>query len=116
VCWGIRKVCRKASAWFWGTVAATTQILVGFFPTILAASIGLPTPTIWFFLIAFTLWFGMLFISGVDQKIIALAFITGGAGKYEGASGSAIVTLSSWGVTSVLSAEIGEITGTIEMP
>ena len=33
-------------AWFWGTVAATAQLLAGFFPMIPAASIGLPTPTI----------------------------------------------------------------------
>jgi hypothetical protein len=64
-------------AWFWGTVAATVQLLVGFFPIIPPASIGLPTPTIWVFLIAFTLWFGMLFIGGVDLKIIALAFVSG---------------------------------------
>jgi hypothetical protein len=54
-------------AWFWGTVAATIQILVGFFPMIPA----------WVFLIAFVLWFGMLFIGGVDKKIIALAFVSG---------------------------------------
>lgn len=41
------------------------------------ASIGLPTPTIWVFLIAFALWFGMLFIGGVDFKIITLAFVSG---------------------------------------
>jgi len=64
-------------AWFWGTVAATVQLLVGFFPMIPAASIGLPTPTIWVFLIAFALWFGMLFIGGVDLKIITLAFVSG---------------------------------------
>jgi hypothetical protein len=64
-------------AWFWGTVAATIQILTGFFPMIPAASIGLPTPTIWVFLIAFVLWFGMLFIGEVDLKIFALAFISG---------------------------------------
>jgi len=64
-------------AWFWGTVAATIQLLVGFFPMIPPASIGLPTPTIWVFLIAIVLWFGMLFIGGVDIKIIALAFVAG---------------------------------------
>jgi hypothetical protein len=64
-------------AWFWGTVAATVQLLVGFFPMIPPASIGLPTPTMWVFLIAFVLWFGMLFIGGVDLKIIALAFVSG---------------------------------------
>ena len=42
--------------------------------------------------------------------------ITGGAGKYKGASGNATITLTSWGITSVLSAEVGEVTGTIELP
>jgi hypothetical protein len=42
--------------------------------------------------------------------------ITGGTGRYEGASGSVLVTTTSWGINSVLSAEIGEITGTIELP
>ena len=64
-------------AWFWGVVAATLQILAGFFPMIPPASVGLPTPTVWVFLIAFVLWFGMLFIGGVEKKIIALAFICG---------------------------------------
>ena len=64
-------------AWFWGTVAATVQLLVGFFPMIPPASIGLPTPTMWVFMIAIVLWFGMLFIGGVALKIIALAFVSG---------------------------------------
>jgi len=64
-------------AWFWGTVAATVQLLVGFFPMIPPASIGLPTPTIWVFLLAAVLWFGMLFIGGVAYKIMALAFVSG---------------------------------------
>ncbi len=64
-------------AWFWGTVAATIQILAGFFPIIPPSSIGLPAPTIWVFLIAFVLWFGMLIIGGVDKKIIAIAFVSG---------------------------------------
>jgi hypothetical protein len=64
-------------AWFWGTVAATIQILAGFFPIIPPSSIGLPAPTMWVFLIAFALWFGMLLIGGVDKKIIALAFVSG---------------------------------------
>lgn len=68
----------KASwSWFWGTVAATIQILSGFFAIIPPSSIGLPAPTMWVFLIAFVLWFGMLLIRGVDRKIIALAFFSG---------------------------------------
>jgi len=64
-------------AWFWGVVAATLQILAGFFPMIPAASIDQPTPTLWIFLAAFVLWFGMLFIGGVEKKIIAIAFVSG---------------------------------------
>ncbi len=64
-------------AWFWGTVAATIQILAGFFPIIPPSSIGLPAPTMWVFLIAFVLWFGMLLIGGVSGKIITLAFFSG---------------------------------------
>ncbi|KAF0106761.1 MAG: Uncharacterized protein FD146_2353 [Anaerolineaceae bacterium] len=68
---------KKEWAWGWGVVAATAQILAGFFPMIPAASIRMPTPTIWVFLIAFALWFGMLFIGGVKKQIIALAFVSG---------------------------------------
>lgn len=64
-------------AWFWGVVAATAQILSGFFPIIPPASIGMPTPTVWVFLIAFALWFGMLFIGGVAKKLIAFVFVCG---------------------------------------
>ena len=64
-------------AWFWGAVAATLQLLASFFPMIPAASINMPTPTLWIFIAAFVLWFGMLFIGGVSKKIIALAFISG---------------------------------------
>jgi hypothetical protein len=68
---------RQGWAWFWGTVAATFQLLVGFFPMIPAASIGLPTPTIMIFIPAAILWFGMLLIGGVNKKIIALTFVAG---------------------------------------
>lgn len=64
-------------AWVWGTVAATLQILAGFFPIIPPASIGMPFPTIWVFFIAFILWFGMLFIGGVEKKLIAFLFVCG---------------------------------------
>lgn len=64
-------------AWFWGVVAATLQMLAGFFPIIPPASIGLPTPTIWVFMLASILWFGMLFIGGVNRKIIGLTFVAG---------------------------------------
>ncbi|MCP4139248.1 MAG: hypothetical protein GY755_02970 [Chloroflexi bacterium] len=64
-------------AWSIGAVAATVQLLSGFFPMIPPASIGLPTPTIWVFLIALVLWFGMLLIGGVDNKITIFAFVSG---------------------------------------
>ena len=68
---------RSGWAWFWGTVAATVQILAGFFPIIPPSSIGLPAPTLWVFLIACLLWFGMLLIKGVHARIITLAFFGG---------------------------------------
>lgn len=53
------------------------QILSGFFPMIPAGSIGLFSPTLWVILIAFALWFGMMWIGGVQGKIVLLAFFTG---------------------------------------
>ncbi|MFP3854974.1 MAG: hypothetical protein ACLFWD_11840, partial [Anaerolineales bacterium] len=67
----------KPWAWSLGVAASTAQILAGFFPMIPPASIGLPTPTLWVFLLGFLLWFGMLFIGGVERKVIALAFVSG---------------------------------------
>lgn len=67
----------KEWAWSWGAMAATAQIVAGFFPMIPPASIGLPMPTIWVFLIAFALWFGMLLIGGVKGKILTLLFFSG---------------------------------------
>ena len=64
-------------AWFWGAVAATIQLLAGFFPAIPAMDSHLPTPTLIVFGVAAVLWFGMLFIGGVNKKIITLTFIAG---------------------------------------
>jgi len=64
-------------AWFWGLVAATIQMLVGFFPIIPPASIGMPFPTVWVFLLAIILWFGMMLVGGIDKKIITLTFVSG---------------------------------------
>jgi hypothetical protein len=64
-------------AWFWGAVAATIQLLAGFFPMIPAMDSHLPTPTLIAFILAAILWFGMLFIGGVEKKIIALTFVAG---------------------------------------
>ena len=69
----------KKADWAWsiGVVASSIQLLAGFFPMIPPASIGLPTPTLWVVLIAFVLWFGMLFIGGVEKKIVIFAFVSG---------------------------------------
>ena len=64
-------------AWFWGAVAATIQLLAGFFPAIPSMDSHLPTPTLIVFGLAAVLWFGMLFIGGVNKKIITLTFIAG---------------------------------------
>ncbi|MEW5872828.1 MAG: hypothetical protein AB1894_26450 [Chloroflexota bacterium] len=64
-------------AWFWGAVAGTIQLLVGFFPMIPAMDSHLPTPTMIVFILAAILWFGMLFIGGIHKKIITLTFIAG---------------------------------------
>jgi len=75
VFWGFLK--KQDWAWFWGAIAATILLLAGFFPMIPAADSGLPTPTLWVFLLAAVMWFGMLLIGGVDKKIIGLTFLAG---------------------------------------
>jgi len=75
VLWGFLK--KQNWAWFWGAVAATLLLLAGFFPMIPAADSGLPIPTLWVFLLAAVMWFGMLLIGGVDKKVIALTFTAG---------------------------------------
>jgi hypothetical protein len=75
VLWGFIK--KQDWAWFWGAVAATILLLAGFFPMIPAADSGLPTPTLWVFLLAAIMWFGMLLIGGVDKKVIGLTFSAG---------------------------------------
>ncbi len=75
VLWGF--IQKQDWAWFWGAVAATVLLLAGFFPMIPAADSGLPTPTKWVFMLGAVMWFGMLFIGGVDKKIIGLTFTAG---------------------------------------
>lgn len=70
-------VNKEKWAWFWGAVAATIQLLAGFFPAIPAMDSQLPGPTLVVFALGAILWFGMLFIGGVDKKIITLTFIAG---------------------------------------
>lgn len=64
-------------AWFWGAVAATIQLLVGFFPAIPAMDSQLPMPTLIIFGLALVLWFGMLLVGGIEKRIIALTFVAG---------------------------------------
>lgn len=64
-------------AWLWGAVAATIQLLAGFFPMIPAMDGDLPPLTMTVFILAAILWFGMLFIGGVKKNIIILAFVAG---------------------------------------
>jgi hypothetical protein len=68
---------RREWAWYWGVGAASMQILSGFFPMIPAGSIGMFSPTLYVILLAFLLWFGMLWIGGVQGKVVLLAFFTG---------------------------------------
>jgi hypothetical protein len=42
--------------------------------------------------------------------------ITGGAGRFQGATGNATVEVTSWFVTNELTAEIGTIRGTVQLP
>lgn len=67
----------KKWAWYWGTIAASLQMLAGFFPTIPAKSIDLPAPTMTVFLIATVLWFATLYIGKVNRKVIGLVFVAG---------------------------------------
>jgi hypothetical protein len=64
-------------AWFWGVVAASIQLLSGFFPAVPAMDSHLPVPTLAIFACGGVLWFSMLFIRGVDKRIITLTFIAG---------------------------------------
>ncbi len=75
VLWGFLK--EEDWAWFWGAVASTILLLAGFFPMIPAGDSGLPVPTLWVFLLAAVMWFGMLFIGGVHKKVIGLTFTAG---------------------------------------
>lgn len=75
VLWGFLQ--KQDWAWFWGAIAATILLLAGFFPMIPAADSGLPVPTMWVFLLAAVMWFGMLLIGGVSGKIVGLTFTAG---------------------------------------
>src|SRR5574338_731127 len=67
-------VHKEKWAWFWGAVAATIQLLVGFFPAIPAMDSDLPAPTLIVFVAAAVMGFGMLMIGGGKWKIVLLTF------------------------------------------
>lgn len=78
--WGVSLygfINKENWAWSLGVAAASMQLLSGFFPMIPAGSIDMFSPTLWVVLIAFSLWFGMMWIGGVKWKIILLALFTG---------------------------------------
>jgi len=64
-------------AWIVATLAASLQMLAGFFPAIPAKSIDLPAPTLPVFYIATILWFAVLLLRKVDKKVIGLLFVAG---------------------------------------
>ena len=70
-------VCKQKWAWFWGAVAATIQLLVGFFPALPARGSHMAMPTMIVFGLALLLWFAMLLVGGVQKKIILLTFVAG---------------------------------------
>lgn len=67
----------KDWAWFWGVVAATFQILPGFFPFIPATSVHIFSKTLFSFAIGLILWFAMLWMGKVKGKIILISFLAG---------------------------------------
>lgn len=64
-------------AWIAGVMAASFQLLGGFFPAIPAMDSQLPTPTLIVFVLAAILWFGMMVIGGVKAWVVSVAFIAG---------------------------------------
>jgi hypothetical protein len=64
-------------AWIVATLAASLQMLAGFFPSIPAKSIDLPAPTLPVFYVATILWFAVLLLKKVDKKVIGLLFVAG---------------------------------------
>ncbi len=64
-------------AWFWGLVAATFQILPGFFPFIPAMSVHILSKTLISFAVALLLWFLMMKAGGVARATTWMAFLAG---------------------------------------
>ena len=64
-------------AWIAGVMAASFQLLGGFFPAIPAMDSQLATPTLLVFVLAAVLWFGMMLIGGVKGWVVLLAFVAG---------------------------------------
>ena len=63
-------VRKEKWAWFWGTVAATIQLLVGFFPAVPAMDSNLPAPTLVVVAISDFFVANWLYIFGVTGGVI----------------------------------------------
>jgi len=79
-------------SWRYGKIAASLQMLAGFFPTIPAKSIDLPAATMPVFIIATILWFGIMYIGKVNRKLLAFLFIAGMAYVLSYVNGVAIIS------------------------
>lgn len=82
----------KEWSWQWGSIAASLQILAGFFPTIPAKSIELPAATMPVFIIAALLWFGIMYLGRVNKKVLLLLFIGGMAYVLTYINGVAVIS------------------------
>ncbi len=64
-------------AWFWGLLAATLQILAGFFPFIPSASVHIFAKTFIIFWIALAMWFVMMRFGKVPARALWISFLAG---------------------------------------
>ncbi len=79
-------------SWRYGTIAASFQMLAGFFPMIPAKSIDLPAATMPVFIIATVLWFAIMYIGKVNRKVLIFLFIAGMAYVLSYVNGVAIIS------------------------
>ena len=85
-------VTKQEWSWRYGSIAASFQMLAGFFPAIPAKSIDLPAATLPVFLIATILWFGIMYIGKVNRKLLIFLFIAGMAYVLSYVNGVAIIS------------------------
>lgn len=90
VLYGFSKM--KDWSWQWGSMAASLQILAGFFPVIPAKSIDLPAATMPVFIIAALLWFGIMYVGRVNGRVILLLLVGGMAYVLTYINGVAVIS------------------------